>query len=286
MSSKDSVTKYSSTERPGYFRLLLDVVRNLPSSSSLGYRLALRNIKAQYRQSMLGLFWAFIPPIVTSALWILLKSQGVSDFSSGDIPYPLYVLTGTLLWQMFSRSITLALKSVEINKALLRKINFNHESLLFSAFFEGLFNMILTLIVIGAVWLYFLSDLNVDASSLLFIPFCVLIMMFGFVLAIFLIPLSSLFRDVQFGVPVVLQVLMYLSPVLYEPQVFTGLAAFLNYNPIAELLVDARNVLLGYGVENSAMYLGMLTLIVTTLLVMGVVAMKVVMRVLIERMGT
>ena len=74
--------------------MLFDLVH----SWDLAWRLFLRNISAKYRQTFLSYFWAVAPPLLTSAIWIFLNSQKILNFIEIGVPYPLYVLVGTIIW--------------------------------------------------------------------------------------------------------------------------------------------------------------------------------------------
>ena len=68
-------------------------------SRDLAWRLFVRSISAQFRQSLLGYFWLFFPPLVNSAVFIFLNSQGIVNIPDTGVPYPVFVLLGNLLWQ-------------------------------------------------------------------------------------------------------------------------------------------------------------------------------------------
>lgn len=76
------------SENAGFFIYLFQILKDLPVANALGYRLAMRNIKAKYRQSILGLFWAVLPPVATSVIWIFLNSAKIVKMQSPDLPYP------------------------------------------------------------------------------------------------------------------------------------------------------------------------------------------------------
>src|SRR5918996_1010864 len=75
-------------------RLLRDMFRDLRGSRELAWRLFVRDTSAQYRQSMLGYVWAFLPPLVASLPFIFLNSQGVVTIEGTPIPYPAYAMIG------------------------------------------------------------------------------------------------------------------------------------------------------------------------------------------------
>src|SRR5665213_561318 len=82
-------------------KLARDMFRDLLASRELAWRLFVRDTSAQYRQSILGYVWAFIPPLVASLPFVFLNSQGVVSIKETSIPYPAYAMIGTIIWQVF-----------------------------------------------------------------------------------------------------------------------------------------------------------------------------------------
>src|SRR5258708_16642469 len=80
-------------------RFWRETVTDLCASREVAWRLFLRNLRSQYRQSVLGYLWILLPPVATMLLWVYLNWTKALTIGSTDIPYPIYVLTGTLLWQ-------------------------------------------------------------------------------------------------------------------------------------------------------------------------------------------
>ena len=89
------------------------MVADLRASRELAWRLLVRNISAQYRQTLLGYVWAFLPPIVTTLVWVFLNAQKIFDVGETGVPYPVYVLTGTILWQVFVDAMNSPLRQVD-----------------------------------------------------------------------------------------------------------------------------------------------------------------------------
>ena len=114
-------------------KLMRSMWHDLLGSRELAWRLFVRDISARYRQSLLGVVWSFVPPIITSIVFIVLQSRSAIDFGVTDVPYPVYVLVGTILWQLFTESLNAPLKTVNASKAMLSKINFPREALIVSA---------------------------------------------------------------------------------------------------------------------------------------------------------
>src|SRR5262245_28458826 len=124
-------TPETPLRRPG--RLFAEMFRDLLASRGLAWRLFVRDISAQYRQSYFGYVWAFIPPLVASLPFIYLNSQGVMRGGETAIPYPAFALIGTILWQVFVDALNAPLKTVISAKAMLVRINLPKEAVLLSA---------------------------------------------------------------------------------------------------------------------------------------------------------
>ena len=103
-------TPESQMRTPGL--LIRSMLRDIKASRELAWRLFLRDISAKYRQSILGVFWAFFPPIVAGLVFIILQSKKVVNFGETDIPYPVFVLVGMTLWQLFVESLNAPLSAV------------------------------------------------------------------------------------------------------------------------------------------------------------------------------
>ena len=144
-------TIYSPKSEIGNFSVLLaSIFKSFKEGEGLARQLFVRNKKAMYRQSIFGLLWAFLPPIATASIWIFLRGQKVVNFGATDIPYPVYVFSGIMLWQIFVESVQIPLKTIQSSKSILVKLNFPREALLLASFYEILFNAGVKLIILAA----------------------------------------------------------------------------------------------------------------------------------------
>src|SRR5215208_2336378 len=82
-------------------RLIREMIRDLSASRELAWRLFVRNITTQYRQTAFGYVWAVAPPLITSSLFILLNSANLLRAGEIGIPYPVYVILGTVAFGLF-----------------------------------------------------------------------------------------------------------------------------------------------------------------------------------------
>lgn len=275
---------YSAERKSGILQAFRSLVKDFPAANALGFRFAERSIRAKYRQSALGFFWALFPPLATAAIWIILQKSAVVSFQVSGVPYPLFVVVGTMLWAVFSNAILLPIQTVQANRAILTKVNFPREALLINAFYEILFNALVILVIIAAALLLFRADLSLQ--SLLFIPAMLLLIFLGMSLGMLLMPIAMLYKDVQFALPTALQFIMYLTPVVYAKPIYQGAGKILDFNPVTPVLTNARSWLLGLETFVPAWQIGLVTGGVVLLLLGGFIFQRITIGILIERMGS
>lgn len=275
---------YAAGKREGIFATLKAAAAEFPQAHALGYRIAERNIKARYRQSMMGILWALLPPLATASVWIFLNQSNVIQLNSVGGNYALFAITGTMLWTVFSGSVMLPVNTVQGNTSILVKINFPREALLITAFYEVAFNTLISLAIIVLELLFFQVPLSY--STLLFLPSLVLLMLMAICVGLIILPVAMLYKDLQFLVPLGLQFAMYLTPVVYviPDQGLTG--TLLKLNPVSPVLSAARDFLLGANVAIPYDTLVIIALATIALLLIGVVLHRIAMEILIERMGS
>lgn len=275
---------YSAESRFGIGRNLGQFFREFPVAHSLGFRFAERSIKARYRQSFLGILWAFLPPISTAVIWIILYSYNVVNLRDVGVPYPVFVITGTMLWSVFVTSVLTPVQIYQANRGILVKINFPREALLVNAFYEILFNAGVAFIIIILELIIF--RVPVGFESLLFLPLLIVLLVLGLGVGLLILPFCVLVKDIQFVLPPILQFAMYLSPVVYAKPIYSGTLKILSYNPVTPVLTSARGCLLGTAEIAPVWQIMAVAGVAFVLLVMGVLLQRLTTGILIERMGS
>ena len=86
-------------------KLVRDMLRDILASRELAWRLAVRDISAQYRQAFLGILWAFILPLANTVTWIFLSGTGIVSVGETALPYPVYVFSGSMLWAVLMDAV-------------------------------------------------------------------------------------------------------------------------------------------------------------------------------------
>lgn len=232
-------TPDSSLRRP--MQLLRSLSRDLGKSRELATTLLMRNLKAQYRQTVLGCLWAFLPPVVTTITFVFLHSQNILHAGETQIPYPAYVLLGTLLWQGFTDAINSPLRLVNASASMLANVNFPREAILLAGFGEALFYFGIRLVLFAAVLIYYAIPVP---STIVAAPLGILsLMAFGWVIGMFLIPLGILYKDIEMGIGIFTTLWFFVSPVVYAPAKEGPLGAIVAMNPVSPLLVTTRELM-------------------------------------------
>jgi lipopolysaccharide transport system permease protein len=273
-------TPESKLRTPGI--LLTSMWQDLKDSRELAWSLFVRDISARYRQSILGVFWAFLPPILTGLVFIVLQSKQIVNFRETDIPYPVFALFGTTLWQLFTESLNAPLNSVRSAKSMLAKINFPREALIVSAFYQMLYNLGIKLVILAGIFVYFGIQVT---WGLMLAPLAILMLiLLGMTLGLLLTPLGTLFTDVSSGLTFGIQLWFFVTPVVYPPPQSFPFSLIGTVNPVSPLLIGARDLATKGVLTNIEPFL-----IVSGLTLIGLFAAWVIYRtslpIIIERMS-
>jgi lipopolysaccharide transport system permease protein len=277
------ITRYTPESRIRHpITLLKEMFRDLKASRELALRLVIRDISAQYRQTALGYFWAIFPPLVTSLVLILLKSSAVMDIKGIDIPYPAYVMMGTVFFQLFVDALNAPLKVVTESKAIITKINLPREAFILSGMGQVLFSFGVKIILLVGTFLYF--KVNISWTTVL-LPIPLLgMLLLGTMLGIFLIPIGLLYKDIQSTLLIATQGLVFLTPVAYPPTVEGTLGKIMNMNPVTPLLMGAKN-LVTHGIPGNLIPFFTVFGLTLIFLFIGWVIYRLAIPIIIERIG-
>src|SRR3954468_6524248 len=223
-------------------RLAREMVRDLFASRELAWRLCARNITTQYRQTALGYFWAIGPPLMTSVLFILLNSANLLRAGDTGVPYPVFVIVGTVAFGLFLDALNMPLSVIGAARGMLSKINFPHEALLLAGVAQILVNFVVKATLVVVVLVTFRVPVP-PTAVLAVIPLTGLLVI-GIAIGVFLVPIGALFQDVVHALGVVASGLVFLTPAAYTPPHAGLLGVVTSWNPLTPLLMTARDLLL------------------------------------------
>lgn len=262
--------------------LVADMVRDIASSRELAWQLFRRNMSAQYRQSVLGYLWILLPPLVTTLIWVFLSKTSILNIGHTNVPYPVYVLTGNLLWQGFARTLLMPIQSVQREQSSLTKLNFPREALLMAGFYEAVLNAIMPLVLLVPVCLWYQVPFS-GYQLMAPVGFAGLIL-FGYALGLLAAPVGLLFSDISRAIPIATQFLFFLTPIVYPVPTAFPAVLVARLNPVTPLLTSARDWLTG---QPAAMAVPFLWISAATflLLVFGLLAYRLAMPHIVARMS-
>jgi lipopolysaccharide transport system permease protein len=273
-------TPDSPLRQPGAFarQMVADVV----ASRELAWRLFIRDLTAQYRNSIFGYLWVFVPPVLASLPFIFLNSSGVLNISATPIPYPAYAIIGTVIWQTFVDALNSPLKTATAARGMLTRIKFPREAILLAGLMQVAFSFAVRLLLLIAVFVIY--HLAPAPTAPLFLVGMLAIALCGFTIGTMLIPVGLLYGDVQQALPIASTFLMLLTPVLYPPPSAGVAGAITALNPLSPLVATTRDWLtLGPSPHQNGFIL--VTLAMLGLLLLGWCLYRVALPHLIARLG-
>lgn len=274
-------TAHSSITNPR--AMLARMFRDLLGSRDLGWRLAVRDIQAQYRQAYLGIIWAFIAPLSTTVVWLFLSGTGIVRVGETNLPYPVYVITGTILWSIMIDAMQAPLQQTNASRDLLAKLNFPRESILLSGIYQVLFNSGIKLLILLAALL--VLGFNPGWGLLLF-PLGVLsLVLIGTVIGLLITPVGMLYTDIGRALPLLMNFIMYLTPVVFPMPKEGWVATLFQLNPLTPLILTSRDWLTGFSPEHLGYFMAV-NAVAAILLLLAWSAYRLAMPILIERMSS
>jgi lipopolysaccharide transport system permease protein len=229
--------------RRGWAKLGL---RELWKYRELLYFLTWRDILVRYKQAVIGVAWAVLQPVLTMIVFTIVFNRALGIQSpASDVPYAVFSFTGLLPWNFFAGALSRSGVSLVGNASLLTKVYFPRLVIPISAVLAGLVDLgIAFLVLIGLMAGYQI----VPTWHIVFLPFFVLL---GFATALsvslWLSALNVLYRDVQYVIPFLVQLWMFVSPVIYPiSEIPAGpLRVAFALNPMTGVIGGFRWALLG-----------------------------------------
>jgi lipopolysaccharide transport system permease protein len=228
--------------------------------------LAWRDVKVRYKQATLGIAWAVIQPLVTMIIFSVIFGQ-LAKLPSEGIPYSVFSFTAFLPWQLFSGALTKMGTSLVGNANLLTKVYFPRLIIPLSAIVVGMVDFGISFLVLLGLMAYCGI---VPRLAILWLPLFILFVLFtALAVGLWLSALNVQYRDVQHMIPFLMQVWMFVSPVVYSTELipYGPWRIIYGLNPLTGVIQGFRWALLGTNSPDEWMMVSVGTVIV--LLVTG-----------------
>jgi lipopolysaccharide transport system permease protein len=207
------------------------------------YSLVWRNVRSRYKQALLGMSWALIQPAIQVGVFTVLFGI-IARVPSGDVPYPLFALAALLPWNLFARVVSDGSQSLVTNQHIITKLFFPRIFLVLAAGASAFVDAAVTALMLAALLIVY--EVVPGTSFGLLVPAFIGLSVFAYGFAALLAAINARWRDVQHTVPFLLQVGLFLTPVLYPtvivPERLRWLAAL---NPLTGWIGLFRASVLG-----------------------------------------
>jgi len=220
-----------------------------------------KNVKLQYRDSVLGMFWTFLQPLLTMIVLVFIFGTIFGKSNDGVVCYPVYLLTGRLLYEFFTQATKRAMRSIRNSASVLKKVYVPKYIYPVSNVLSNFVTFAISLLVLVVVMGYFLiknqfmdvpkyPDLHLSGYIFMaFIPIlilCVLCLGVGLILSV----LNVFFKDIEYIYDVICTMLFYATPIMYNLTTFkksgmsSGVIRILMLNPLYSIIEMFRSSVL------------------------------------------
>jgi lipopolysaccharide transport system permease protein len=220
-------------------------LRELWAYRELLFFLTWRDIKVRYKQTMLGVLWVIIQPLVMMLIFTLLfgRLAGLAQWTGG-IPYPIFAFAGLLPWTFFASAVTNSSNSLIGSTHLITKIYFPRMIIPAAAVAAALLDFALAFVILAALMIYY--GIGVTWTILLLPALVALVTLFSLGVGVILSALNVKYRDVRHALPFVVQIWMFVSPVIYPTTMVPERWRWaLGLNPMTGIIEGFRTALLG-----------------------------------------
>ena len=232
------------------------------------YIFAWRDIKVRYKQTFLGIAWAIFQPLVTMVIFTVFFGR-LAKVPSDGIPYPIFVYSGLLFWNYFSIALTNASNCLVENEGIIKKVYFPRLILPISTAVTPLIDFLFAFLIMIGMMIYY--HFTPSFLAIIMTPVLLLICLLSASgLGLFLASVNAKFRDVRYILPFFIQILMYVTPVIYPISIIPQKYQLLfSLNPMSGVITFARSLFLDPGSLNWS-GLGISAAVGIVLLILGI----------------
>jgi len=207
------------------------------------YFLTLRDIKVRYKQTLMGVAWVIIQPLTTALIFTLVFSRFVR-LEAGALPYPLFALSGLLLWLFFANAVTNSTHSLVSNANLITKVYFPRMFIPAASVAAGLVDLAVAFLLLAVLCFYYHVPLTLNLLLLPLFVFLMALLALG--VGLLSAAVTVKYRDLRHALPFIIQLWMFASPVIYPSSVVPQKWHWLvTINPIAGIIEGFRTCLTG-----------------------------------------
>lgn len=218
-------------------------LRDLWAFRELLYFLTWRDVKVRYKQTELGVAWAIIQPLLTMLIFTIFFGR-LAGVPSDNVPYPIFAYAGLLPWTFFANAISNSGNSLVGSTHLITKVYFPRMIIPGAAVAAGLVDFAVAFVILVLLMIYY--GVMVTWSVLMFPVLVLLTTLLALGVGMWLSALNVKYRDVRFALPFLIQLGLFVSPVIYPVSFLPAkLAWVLSLNPMTGIIEGYRSALFG-----------------------------------------
>ncbi len=224
------------------------------------YFLTWRDVKIRYKQAVLGFLWAFIQPFLKMVVFSVVFG-GLAKMDSEGFPYPIFLYTGLLPWQFFADAVNRSGQSIVGGAGLITKVYFPRLILPVASVGAALVDFGISFGILIAMMFYY--HMVPNASILMVLPLVLVTILSALGVGILVSALNTAYRDFRYALPFLVQIWMFLTPVIYSVKIIPKNWQWLILlNPMAGIVDAYRSAILGkpFAWENLGISLGIATI--------------------------
>jgi len=218
-------------------------LREIWAYKELLYFFTWRDLKIRYKQTAIGAAWAIFQPFMTMVVFTIFFGT-LAKMPSDGVPYPIFVYTGLLFWQFFSSALGDTSFCLVSNQSIVTKVYFPRLILPIASVMTKLVDFAVAAVILIGMMFYY--GFHPNLIGVLLIPLLLVICFMTAVgLGLVLAAINVKYRDVRYILPYFLQMLMFLTPVIYPASIAGKYSWILAINPMTGVIQNARAALLG-----------------------------------------
>lgn len=242
MTNQIQVYEPDSHRKQGFFRSWFTMVRNLIQYRELIFQLFIRDFLGGFKKSLFGVGWLFISPILGVVSWVFYDSTGILEPGDVGVPYPAYVLLGSMIYGLFMGFYTAATGTIEAGGGFIMQVNYPHEIMLFkqvaqylAGFTISFISNIVVLVVFGIM-----PSWHIILFPILVLPLFFLGSSIGLLVAV----ASVVSNDIRKAVDIGLGLVQVVTPIVYSADITDlTLLSLIKWNPLSYLIANVRDMI-------------------------------------------
>ncbi len=225
--------------------LLIAEIKSLSHHKNLLWQMISREVKARYKQSILGYFWVILNPLLQMLVMSFAFSviMRIPTAAAGNIPYSVFLFTALLPWTLFSSSLSSASNSLVASSSLITKVYFPRTILVLATIIAKIIDFLFASTILIAFLIIYRLPVNLNAFWV--IPIFLIQQIFTLGLSLILSAANLMYRDIQYLLGLVLMLWMYLTPIIYPVDIVPAQFRFIyQLNPMSVIINAYRQSIL------------------------------------------